>query len=235
MKEQLTKEEIDKLFKFVKSKYVHFIDVQYEIVDHLASAIEEKQEEDSSLSFDRALREVYSKFPITGFVHFVAEKQSALSRYWLKRFLSFMLSYMKLPKIIIAGFLIYIFQLILSTDFLITPKQLYITLVILSFASVIYRYKYGFEFNKEFRDKYLVTGTYLSFYGGIFAFNFYLPFNMSINSAAEVEILGPLQSWILAVYITIASLWIHASTFVFPEMLKQELTNKYSHLNIKLA
>ncbi len=235
MKEQLSEEEIGKLFKFVKSKYVHYIDVQYEIVDHLASAIEEKQEENPSWSFDRALREVYSKFPITGFAHFVAEKQSALSKYWWKRFLSFMLSYMKLPKVTIAGFLVYFFQLILSTGFLISPLQLYYSLVALSFCSVVYRFKYGFEFKKEFREKYLVTGSYLSYYGGVFSFYLYFPLNMTVNTGQEAVLLSPITSWFMATYIAIALLWIHASTFVFPEMLKQELTNKYSHLNLKIA
>lgn len=232
MKEQLSEEEIGKLFKFVKSKYVHYIDVQYEIVDHLASAIEEKQGENPSWSFDRALREVYSKFPITGFAIMIVEKSSALKKFWLKKFFGFMLSYLKLPKIIIAGFLIYLLHLILHTGFLISPNQLYIILVLLSLSSALYRYIYGFEFSKEFREKYLVTGTYLSFYGGVWFFYFYMPLNSIGQTVGDF---GYWTSLVLSVYITSITLLLHAYTFVFPKMLKNELKEKYSHLNIKLA
>jgi len=235
MKEQLSEKEIDRLFKFVRSKYVHYVDVQYEIVDHLASAIEEKQADNPSLSFNRALEEVYGKFPITGFVHFVAEKQSALCKFWWKKFLSFMLSYLKLPKVIISGFLVYFFQLILSNSFVITPKQVYYFLVVISFCCIAWRFFYGFEFKKELRDKYLVTGTYLSFYSGVFACYIYFPLNMAVNNGYETVIFSTLTSWIMAVYITVALLWVHASTFVFPKMLSQELDEKYGHLNIKLT
>lgn len=234
MKKQLSEEEVEKLFKFVKSKYVHYIDVQYEIVDHLASAIEDKQIENPSLSFNRALSEVYSKFPITGFVLMVEEKSKALKKFWMKKFLGFMLSYLKLPKIIIAGFLIYLLHLILHTGFMISPKQLYFVFISLAILSAGYRYKYGFEFSKKFRDKYLVTGTYLSFYIGVWFFYFYIPLNSSIGSGTVSEI-GYWQSLILSVYLTSITLLLHAYTFVFPKMLKQELKEKYSHLNIKLA
>lgn len=235
MNEQLSKNEVEMLFKFVKSKYVHYIDVQHEIVDHLASSIEEMKAKNPSVSFETALRQVYSNFPITGFASLVAEKQTSLSRYWTKRFWGYMLSYMRLPKIIIAGLLVYIFQLILSNGLSITPSQLYIVLVIAAFCSVGYRYKYGFEFNKDFRDKYLVTSTYLAFYAGIFSMNFYFPLNMALVSAPETVVFDPVQSWLFAIYIVVCVLWIHGSTFIFPKMLKQELEEKYSHLNIKIA
>ncbi|MFZ1455121.1 MAG: hypothetical protein WAT46_03705 [Saprospiraceae bacterium] len=44
MEKQLTMEQIETLFSFVKSKYVRYIDVQYELVDHLASAIEDEMQ-----------------------------------------------------------------------------------------------------------------------------------------------------------------------------------------------
>jgi hypothetical protein len=216
----------------VESKYVPYIDLQHEIVDHLASSIEEKQIENPSLSFDLALSEVYSKFPITGFTVIIGEKSSALKRFWIKIFLAFMLRYLKLPKIAIAGCLIYLLHIILHYGFMISPKQLYYVYGILVLASVGYRYNYGFEFSKEFREKHLVTGTYLSFYGVVMYF--YIPLYSSIGSSTISEF-GYWQSWILSDYLTSIILLLHAYTFVFPMMLKKELQEKYSHINIKLA
>jgi hypothetical protein len=230
VKEQLSDEKIDKLFKFVESKCVQYKDVQHEIVDHLASSIEEKQKEDSSLSFERALNQVYGKFPITGFAQLVEEKSTALNKYWIRKFMNFMFSYLKLPKIIFAGFLIYLIHYILSIGNVINAWQLYIVCVIFLISCLGYRYYFGFEFNKDFRDKYLVTNSYLALFGGISSVYLYAPLYMGFGNYSTSP-----KSWIMAIYITIVLLWIHAYTFEFPKMLKQELEEKYNHLNIKLA
>ncbi|MBK7635546.1 MAG: hypothetical protein IPJ13_15665 [Saprospiraceae bacterium] len=70
----LTTDQIQSLFAFVKSKYVRYIDVQYELVDHLATAIEDEMQKDSKLSFEAALSKVYARFPITGFYQFYCIK-----------------------------------------------------------------------------------------------------------------------------------------------------------------
>lgn len=237
MTKQLSQQEIDKLFDFVKSKYVRFIDVQYEIVDHLASAIEEKQEEDPSLSFNRALTEVYSKFPITGFNLIIDAKQSALTKFWLKKFIGFMFSYLKLPKILISGFIGYIIFLIFQNGTQLSINLLVIGCFLFLLGCLIYRYRTGFEFNKEFRDKYLIINTYLSWYAGYWLFYSYIPINILLDDFNNVSVLdfSTLQSGLAAFYMTTVILWIHAFHFEFPKMLKQELEEKYRHLNIKLA
>jgi hypothetical protein len=75
-------EEVERLFKFVKSKYVHYFDLQCELVDHLACAIEEEWELNPTVSFENALTRVYARFPITGFTHFVAEQAKYINGYW---------------------------------------------------------------------------------------------------------------------------------------------------------
>ena len=60
----LSKSQIDHLFEFTRKKYVRYDDVRFEIVDHLASDIENQMSEDSELSFESALKRTYSKFPL---------------------------------------------------------------------------------------------------------------------------------------------------------------------------
>jgi hypothetical protein len=99
---QLTPEQIQSLFAFVKSKYVRYIDVQYELVDHLATAIEDEMQKDSKLSFDAALSKVYARFPVTGFTDFVASKASSLGSYWRRRYFKILLTYFTPPKIFLT-------------------------------------------------------------------------------------------------------------------------------------
>ena len=76
----LTPEQIQVLFDFTKKKHVHFYDLQSEIVDHLAAAIEDKMNENYTISFDQALEEVYSGFGIFGFAHVVREKEKQIDK-----------------------------------------------------------------------------------------------------------------------------------------------------------
>lgn len=76
----LTPQEITYLFDFTRHKRVRYYDLQVELVDHLASAIEEKQAAAPGTSFEQALDEVYRSFGITGFAHVVAAKERAIHR-----------------------------------------------------------------------------------------------------------------------------------------------------------
>ncbi|RYZ21482.1 MAG: hypothetical protein EOO16_12785 [Chitinophagaceae bacterium] len=100
---ELSKEQIDQLFAFTKKKLVHWYDLQAELVDHLASRIEEEQEKNPALDFDRALAKVYDGFGIFGFAHIVQQKTAQLERssrrLWWKTFKAFF----AWPKIVLVA------------------------------------------------------------------------------------------------------------------------------------
>ena len=102
MKQELPTEEVQKLFTFVQSKNVPYRDVQYEIVDHLASAIEDMKEENPEWSYSSCLQKIYKKFPITGFAQLQMEKEEALIKYWKKKIWPYVKEFFKLPKIILT-------------------------------------------------------------------------------------------------------------------------------------
>ena len=84
---KLSEIEINKLFRFAEKKMVPWYDLQIEIVDHLASCIEDEMTADSKLTFDLALEKVYNGFGIFGFAKIVQERQIQLakmakSRWW---------------------------------------------------------------------------------------------------------------------------------------------------------
>lgn len=76
----LTNEQIDQLYAFCRKKSVTFYDVQVELVDHLANAIEEKMAAQPALNFDEALQQVYKTFGTMGFGPVVREKEKAVRR-----------------------------------------------------------------------------------------------------------------------------------------------------------
>jgi hypothetical protein len=80
----LTNVQIENLYKFCARHYVHYYDLQTELVDHLASAIEEKMNDHPALSFEKALDDVYKGFGVMGFAPLVSGKMMQLERAQLK-------------------------------------------------------------------------------------------------------------------------------------------------------
>lgn len=98
---KLTKQQIERLFEFTKQHYVDHYDVQVEIVDHLAAAIEEKISQNPSLSFENALDSVFKGFGIFGFSEFVEGKSKLVERDGVKLFWDSFFQYFTWPKLLI--------------------------------------------------------------------------------------------------------------------------------------
>ncbi|MBN9298801.1 MAG: hypothetical protein J0I41_17515 [Filimonas sp.] len=106
----LNNEEINALFKFCAKHYVHDYDVQCELVDHLAEAIEAKLTADPSLSFEKALQQVYIGFGYNGFAQVVKTKTQEVMKGGMRARRRLFFSYFTWPKALIvcvAALLIY--------------------------------------------------------------------------------------------------------------------------------
>lgn len=234
MKQELSAAQIEHLFDFVKSKYVRYIDVQHELVDHLATAIEEEMELNPNLNYYQALDKVYSHFPITGFVHFVAEKEKGVRRYWQRKIFNYFLDYLKLPKIVLLIGICGLNYLLLQAF---SPYGL---LVLLSayFGFTIITHIINFRFFKSMslcEKDYLVISTYKSlFYNVGFPPIFLIYFGDHLDFI-EPQVLTTWYSILVSVVLGIMGIWNMASLTDFPKMLKEDLEQKYHHLDLKLS
>ena len=152
MQIELSKEQIDELFTFVEKKYVRYIDVQYELVDHLASGIEEEMTNDSSIDFRTALDKVYNRFPITGFDQFLTEKEKAMQKYWRRKQGDIFKQYFTLPKVFLTIMLLVLFGSLslVNTDWSVG------LMIFLNVSAMIYIFFVVFPKNNENTSRYLV-------------------------------------------------------------------------------
>ncbi|WP_321997922.1 hypothetical protein [Draconibacterium orientale] len=100
MNRQITQEESEQLFQFCRRHYVYHYDVQIELVDHLASAIEEQWEENPELSFDEGLKNSFKKFGIHGFSKIKSQKVKELRRKYNRLLWHYFLEFYRWPKVI---------------------------------------------------------------------------------------------------------------------------------------
>lgn len=99
---KLTSEQINQLFDFTQKHYVEDYDVQVELVDHLANAIEAQWTENPNILFEDALNSEFKKFGVFGFTRLVEQKQVALQKHYNKMLLQEVLKFISLPKVLIT-------------------------------------------------------------------------------------------------------------------------------------
>ena len=64
---KLSQAQLSAIKSFISKRGITYLDVQMEILDHVASAVEEKMNSSVTLSFDEALKQTHASFGIFGF------------------------------------------------------------------------------------------------------------------------------------------------------------------------
>lgn len=104
---KLNKEQIKEIHDFTVRKRVRYLDVQLEMVDHMASGIEAMLEQNPEMSFQDALNKEYKKFGIFGFAKIVEEKQKAIERKFSRGIIDEFLFLIKWPQMIFTFAILY--------------------------------------------------------------------------------------------------------------------------------
>lgn len=102
MMTELTPTQIDALYAFVERKNVKFYDLQIELVDHLASRMEQKWVEKPTLSFEEALSSVYAEFGTKSFNEFVQRAHIAANAKHQKIWWRYFKQFWQLPQLVIT-------------------------------------------------------------------------------------------------------------------------------------
>lgn len=97
---KINAEQVERLYAFTRQHYVEYFDLQTELVDHLANAIEEQWQQNPKLSFEEALQIEFKKFGVFGFMEVVEKRQVALNKKYNKLVWQLLKTFFSIPKII---------------------------------------------------------------------------------------------------------------------------------------
>lgn len=100
---KVSPQQINRLFQFTDQHFVDYYDVQLELVDHLANAIEEQWQEDPNKDFETALQEEFKKFGVFGFLEVVEARQEAMQKRYHQLMWKEAKEFLKLPKVFITA------------------------------------------------------------------------------------------------------------------------------------
>ncbi|NNF32874.1 MAG: hypothetical protein HKN68_02130 [Saprospiraceae bacterium] len=225
---RLTESEIHGLFEFTLKKYVRYKDVQVELVDHLASAIEELREKNPDIGFTKALYQVYEGFGIFGFAKIIEAKEKALVKYWLRKVFKMVLGYFKPPLVFgTVGCMILLFQLLHSG--ILPLKYLFFIATAAFIVSAILTISHQY-IREEAMNEYLYMKAFYSVSYSMLAFAFYSSYFMD-DLFFWMTAWHPNLQIVLASFITpLACILIYLVTFKIPGMLKREFNEKYKHI-----
>ena len=172
-----TSEEIEQLYQFTRQHYVEFYDVQTELVDHLASSMEENWEKEPELSFEENLQREFKKFGVFGFMDVVDMKIRVMEKRYFRLIGKEMKSQLQHPKVLLAFAGIFVGALMLLKF----GNSALIAAVVIPYFAIVWTWMYKTQ--KELNRKkkagerlYLLEAGLLNT-GGIFSIS-YIPFQI---------------------------------------------------------
>jgi hypothetical protein len=89
----LNRDQIEQIKKFIHSRGFTHIEVEMEILDHVATAVEEALQKHPQKPLHRAIKEIHASFGVMGFSHFEDQKIKMVGRLirsaFIEKFFSF--------------------------------------------------------------------------------------------------------------------------------------------------
>lgn len=140
---KVTHEQIEQLYDFTRQHFVEYYDLQTELVDHLANAIETTWQQQPGLSFENALQAEFKKFGIFGFSDVVERRQVALSKKYYRLMWSYFKQFFKLPHILLTLLLMFVTYKILKFEPMLFLVFMGIVLITILVKVIVYKGRYG--------------------------------------------------------------------------------------------
>nr|WP_297306577.1 hypothetical protein [uncultured Flavobacterium sp.] len=199
---KLSQEQIEQLFVFTKKHLVEHYDVQVELVDHLANAIEAEWEINPNISFSDALEKEYKNFGVFGFSGLVEQKQAALQNHYWHVIKKEIRSFFTIPKIVLTVALFYVLFQFYSkpTEF---GEQLWFGLKVVLFVTTIIFWIYEYRKIKKNQKKYLIQSISNYFFSLPCIFIVYFGSSVSSNPSIFRIILSTTTTTLYILFIAV--------------------------------
>lgn len=225
----ISKEEYKYLFEYTARHYTKYYDVQIEVIDHLASSIDELRSEDPSKGFRVALNEAYKNLPGRDFAKVIVEKEKMLAKYWKKQMNEYLLKYLSWPLVLVliifTGGIYSTMSVIDMFDLWKTGLIIFIGVVLIYF---LYHYYVYIQLQKN-AERYLSIRTYLSVHGSLAVLGIslvYVPDHVASFPTNSMAI-----NILISLLLAVGMLYLYASTVHFPKKIRESVLTKYEHLN----
>jgi hypothetical protein len=231
---KLTPDEIDGLYIFCRKQKIKYYDVQVELVDHLASSIEQAWKTNPEISLQDALTKIYLSFGVNGFQKVEKAKKKELRKKYDRLIWTYLIEFYRLPKIILTAFLIvalfFVFKSVSNLAILNAAFLAFSFIGLISYYIINYRRK--IKINLTLKKPFLLLDysntLAVSMIGSIF-----LPFDVILLVTSFPKILGyeiptgNLSYFILSFVYVLTLLIVWVSWVYIPQRIKADFIREY--------
>ncbi len=220
---------IQEIHKWIKSLNINYYDVELELVDHIASGVEEELAKNNPRqTIDLVVSEL-QKWPVEKINALIKEKKHHLYWSWNKKLWGYLVSYFKLPKVLILLALTGCFSITLLNSQ--NPNQIIdYGIKTTTLLYVIWlMHTWFFSYKKGNGDLTLISSeAYHKTIGGIPVLP-YLLFDM--HGKFQLMELTIAKIVLFSFLLSICIIMLHAFFVIFPKQLKEDTVAYYDHLN----
>lgn len=235
MEKKLSIDQIVHLFTFTRQHYVEYFDVQSELVDHLANAIETEWQANPKLPFDEALNKEFKKFGVFGFMGVVEERQKFLNKKYSRLIWSYYKEFFGLPKILLTVALVFgvhtINQLIFKPDVIIAIAFSFLLI------SIIFAFKKRYDFKQKAKQSGMKWFFEEIMINRVFFLLFILPSTV-INLCILFQNNFEPSEWSLIIgepAFVLAGLLVYIQLMIVPERVAEDLSKLYPEYYLQKA
>lgn len=221
---ELTKEQLLQIDGYISACGIKFYDVRTEIVDHFANILEQKLDENPDLNFKKEIINIHRNFSDRGFNKLLEEKTKSVNKKFYKNSLKHLITFFKLPKIIVTVAVFYLLFLVMN---LFEDKENFFFSLYAALLFIVVRIFYQHRKTKKHqKEPFLVlnkTNNFLQILNFIF-----ICFNSITNFRSEESFLNPMHNNIhLGVFVLLLLFYWSGET-VFHQnkkMVKEQYPN----------
>lgn len=228
---KLTTSQIEQLYQFTSQHYVKWYDLQSELVDHLANAIEKQIRENPILSFEQALKIEFSKFGVFGFMDVVEERQKFLGKKYRRLIWKYYKDFFKIPKIF--GIFLSIYAVTIFMGYFHNPKDVFMSIY---FLILTITFAFYFRAKQILNQKEKKTGKKWLFEQNVFGIHSPPVFIHVFNVVNFLNI--RIANWhfeytiIAATVLVLITIYFFIEIKIVPKKVAEELSRTYPDYSI---
>jgi hypothetical protein len=231
----LTAVQINQLYIFTRQHFVEWYDLQSELVDHLANAIEAQMKENTALTFDEALNVEFQKFGVFGFMDVVENRQAVLKKKYNSLVWTHFKGFFSIPKIIFTTAVTATLYNLIKLDFY--SKWIFLGIYVILIGTAFY---YMIE-NRKNRKQKTVLGQkrwlfeeIINKYGD-FSAALIVPLNIFIQLLNHSNVILSNNYWILGLssFLVVIAISIFIIFVIIPSKVEEYLLATYPEYKLE--
>ncbi|MFD1292930.1 hypothetical protein ACFQ5N_03685 [Lutibacter holmesii] len=165
---KLTKEQIQEIDDYITACDIKWYDVKMELVDHFATSLEGKLEENPIVDFKQAIIDEHKSFSDQGFKKLLNTKTKAVEKQFYKQVFKHLKLFFTLPKIFISASIFY--GLVLLMNIFENKENFFIFLTAILLTLVVQLLLRITSYKKNNKTPFLIlnrTNIFLQLFNGI--------------------------------------------------------------------